>query len=67
VITAVRDFKTAVRFGKVGRCGSRAVSAGTKVSVEGLSPCGSPDRFWRIVLKKSAAQLFGMLQGVRRA
>jgi hypothetical protein len=25
------------------------------------------DRFWRIVLKKSAAQLFGMLQGIRRA
>jgi hypothetical protein len=23
--------------------------------------------FWRIVLKKSAAQLFGMLQGIRRA
>jgi hypothetical protein len=27
----------------------------------------SSDRFWRIVLKKSAAQLFGMLQGIRRA
>jgi len=25
------------------------------------------DRLWRIVLKKSAAQLFGMLQGIRRA
>jgi hypothetical protein len=25
------------------------------------------DRFWRIVLKKSVAQLFGMLQGIKRA
>jgi hypothetical protein len=29
-------------------------------------PCRD-DRYWRIVLKKSAAQLFGMLQGIRRA
>jgi hypothetical protein len=25
------------------------------------------DRYWRIVLKKSAVQLFGMLQRIRRA
>ena len=32
---------------------------------DALRAHSAKDRFWRIALKKSAAQLFGMLQGIR--